>query len=110
MQAISVIVTHRTDDMRKLPPILAEAAAGIKRTDDAPSARPRLAMRGALGKGGLIVPVGGPVPVDTSVIEPLAGPPLAAMAVGTAAVQLDEGVSSSQRFNHVHNQRRSAGS
>ena len=98
LQAISVIVTHRTDDMRKLPPSLAETTACANRTDSAAHARPRLAMRGALGKGDPGVPVGGPVPMDTSVAALSVGPSLSTMAVGTLDVQPDEGVSDAPSF------------
>lgn len=93
MQAISVIVTHRTDDMRKLPPSLANTTAGATHIDSAAHARPRLAMRSALAKGVHDVPVGGPVPMDSSAAALSAGPSLSTMAVGTLDVQPDKGVS-----------------
>ena len=102
MQAISVIVTHRTDDMRKLPPILSRTAAGADGTDGAAPARPRLAMRAALGKGRFGVPLGAPVPVDTSAAALLAGPLPSTMAVETPAVQPDEGVSNAPCITMLH--------
>lgn len=46
MQAISVIVTHRTDDMSRLPPVV-DTAATRPRAACAAAARPRLALPGA---------------------------------------------------------------
>ena len=46
IQAISVIVTHRTDDMSRLPPVT-PAAGTAPRKSAAAAARPRLALPGA---------------------------------------------------------------
>ena len=101
MQAISVIVTHRTDDMRKLPPILPDAASGARRTDGGAPARPRLAMRGALSKGHNPVPVSGPVPMDSSATAPIAGPSLSTMAAEAPAVRPEEGLSQTHPAHHA---------
>jgi len=49
-QAISVIVTHRTDDMARLPPVAGGGAAPV-RAGAAGPARPRLALPGAPPRG-----------------------------------------------------------
>ena len=47
LQAISLIVTHRTDDMSKLPPVIPNEAPKARAKADKSGPRPRLRLLGA---------------------------------------------------------------